>query len=221
MRKIENRRRLASNQIHLDEGTRVGGIWKLWKAMRSKNACKTCARNGWPGRRHGQRRRAISPRSVKNRCKRWSPTCKERSSRSSGPLYSTAQLQSFTLASLNTAAALRNQSSFAKASNTISRFRGTKSSQNHHKAQTAKSKRDVLVFQRARSRRNGILIANVCPHLRYKQRQQLQLLLPSGKRCRAHFRNWDRSRNGSARRPGKSRTLFLSSVATQRATTPV
>src|SRR5262245_14650133 len=21
----------------------VGGIWKLWKAMRSKNACKTCA----------------------------------------------------------------------------------------------------------------------------------------------------------------------------------
>ncbi|HVW37503.1 MAG TPA: FdhF/YdeP family oxidoreductase [Pirellulales bacterium] len=27
----------------LRKGREVGGIWKLWKAMRSKNACKTCA----------------------------------------------------------------------------------------------------------------------------------------------------------------------------------
>ena len=25
------------------KGREAGGIWKLWKAMRSKNACKTCA----------------------------------------------------------------------------------------------------------------------------------------------------------------------------------
>jgi len=25
------------------KGREVGGIWKLWKAMRTKNACKTCA----------------------------------------------------------------------------------------------------------------------------------------------------------------------------------
>src|SRR6185437_12620469 len=27
----------------LRKGREVGGFWKLWKAMRSKNACKTCA----------------------------------------------------------------------------------------------------------------------------------------------------------------------------------
>lgn len=27
----------------LRKGQQVGGLWKLWKAMRSKNACKTCA----------------------------------------------------------------------------------------------------------------------------------------------------------------------------------
>jgi hypothetical protein len=25
------------------KGREAGGIWKMWKAMRSKNACKTCA----------------------------------------------------------------------------------------------------------------------------------------------------------------------------------
>src|SRR5215213_8817714 len=27
----------------LKKARQVGGVWKLWKAMRSKNACKTCA----------------------------------------------------------------------------------------------------------------------------------------------------------------------------------
>ena len=27
----------------LRKGREVGGLWKLWKAMRTKNACKTCA----------------------------------------------------------------------------------------------------------------------------------------------------------------------------------
>lgn len=34
------------------KGREVGGIWKLWKAMRSKNACKTCAL-GMGGQRGG------------------------------------------------------------------------------------------------------------------------------------------------------------------------
>jgi hypothetical protein len=27
----------------LQKSREAGGLWKLWKAMRSKNACKTCA----------------------------------------------------------------------------------------------------------------------------------------------------------------------------------
>ena len=27
----------------LKKSREAGGVWKLWKAMRSKNACKTCA----------------------------------------------------------------------------------------------------------------------------------------------------------------------------------
>jgi molybdopterin-dependent oxidoreductase alpha subunit len=36
----------------LSKGREAGGIWKLWKAMRSKNACKTCAL-GMGGQRGG------------------------------------------------------------------------------------------------------------------------------------------------------------------------
>ncbi len=36
----------------LQKGREVGGLWKLWKAMRSKNACKTCAL-GMGGQRGG------------------------------------------------------------------------------------------------------------------------------------------------------------------------
>src|SRR5215207_11099546 len=36
----------------LRKGREAGGIWKLWKAMRTKNACKTCAL-GMGGQRGG------------------------------------------------------------------------------------------------------------------------------------------------------------------------
>ena len=36
----------------LRKAREVGGFWKLWKAMRSKNACKTCAL-GMGGQRGG------------------------------------------------------------------------------------------------------------------------------------------------------------------------
>ena len=55
------------------KGREAGGIFKLWKAMRTHNACKTCALGmGRPGAGAWSTRRATSPRSAKSRCRRWS-----------------------------------------------------------------------------------------------------------------------------------------------------
>ncbi len=43
MRKIKAGGGWPAIMYTLRKGREVGGIWKLWKAMRTKNACKTCA----------------------------------------------------------------------------------------------------------------------------------------------------------------------------------
>lgn len=43
MRKVKTGGGWPAVWYTLRKGREVGGIWKLWKAMRSKNACKTCA----------------------------------------------------------------------------------------------------------------------------------------------------------------------------------
>lgn len=43
MRKVKTGGGWPAVWYTLRKGREVGGLWKLWKAMRSKNACKTCA----------------------------------------------------------------------------------------------------------------------------------------------------------------------------------
>ena len=43
MRKVKTGGGWPAVLYTLKKGREVGGLWKLWKAMRSKNACKTCA----------------------------------------------------------------------------------------------------------------------------------------------------------------------------------
>ena len=52
MKKLQIRRRLAGRLYTWRKAREAGGILKLWKAMRSKNACKTCAL-GMGGQRGG------------------------------------------------------------------------------------------------------------------------------------------------------------------------
>src|SRR5262245_1039632 len=43
MRKVKQGGGWPAVRYTLSKAQQVGGLWKLWKAMRSKNACKTCA----------------------------------------------------------------------------------------------------------------------------------------------------------------------------------
>ncbi len=43
MRKVNNGGGWAAIKYTFRKGKEAGGMWKLWKALRSKNACKTCA----------------------------------------------------------------------------------------------------------------------------------------------------------------------------------
>lgn len=43
MKKVNNGGGLAAIRYTFRKAKEVGGTWKLWKALRSKNACKTCA----------------------------------------------------------------------------------------------------------------------------------------------------------------------------------
>src|SRR5688500_12611063 len=43
MRKVKLGGGWPAVRYTLSKANQVGGIWKLWKAMRSRNACKTCA----------------------------------------------------------------------------------------------------------------------------------------------------------------------------------
>jgi molybdopterin-dependent oxidoreductase alpha subunit len=52
MRKVKTGGGWPALLYTLRKGREAGGIWKLWKAMRSKNACKTCAL-GMGGQRGG------------------------------------------------------------------------------------------------------------------------------------------------------------------------
>ena len=52
MRKVKTGGGWPALMYTLRKGREAGGIWKLWKAMRSKNACKTCAL-GMGGQRGG------------------------------------------------------------------------------------------------------------------------------------------------------------------------
>jgi molybdopterin-dependent oxidoreductase alpha subunit len=52
MRKVRTGGGWPALMYTLRKGREAGGIWKLWKAMRSKNACKTCAL-GMGGQRGG------------------------------------------------------------------------------------------------------------------------------------------------------------------------
>ncbi|MEE9601943.1 MAG: molybdopterin-dependent oxidoreductase, partial [Thermoguttaceae bacterium] len=52
MKKIRSGGGWPAIKYTLQKGREAGGFWKLWKAMRSKNACKTCAL-GMGGQRGG------------------------------------------------------------------------------------------------------------------------------------------------------------------------
>jgi molybdopterin-dependent oxidoreductase alpha subunit len=52
MRKVKTGGGFPALMYTLRKGREAGGIWKLWKAMRTKNACKTCAL-GMGGQRGG------------------------------------------------------------------------------------------------------------------------------------------------------------------------
>ena len=76
--------------------------------------------------------------------------------------------------------------------------RGTRT----NRRQTAwhSGRRNVLVLQRPQFERGRLSAATVRPAVRHEQRQQLQLLLPSGQRRRAWQRAGQRHRHGAARR---------------------
>ena len=52
MRKVKSGGGWPAIKYTLQKGREAGGLWKLWKAMRTKNACKTCA-VGMGGQRGG------------------------------------------------------------------------------------------------------------------------------------------------------------------------
>src|SRR5918994_243847 len=52
MRKVKTGGGWPAIMYTLRKGREAGGLWKLWKAMRTKNACKTCAL-GMGGQRGG------------------------------------------------------------------------------------------------------------------------------------------------------------------------
>ncbi len=61
MRKVKNGGGWAAIRYTFRKARESGGIWKFYKAMRTKNACKTCAL-GMGGQKggNGQRNRQFS-----------------------------------------------------------------------------------------------------------------------------------------------------------------
>ena len=188
----------------LKKSRQMGGIFGLWKAMRSKNACKTCAL-GMGGQKGGMVNEAGQlPRGLQE-------VAAGDGRRHAGGdqagvlehLLASPQLQAFSPRELETCGRL------------VAAGRARTPGEQYYrpiswddalgrivaKLKATHARRNLLVLQRPQLERGRLSAATLRPALRHEQRQQLQLLLPPGQRRRACQR-----RSAPARRRSRSRT---------------
>ena len=168
----------------LRKAREAGGIVKLWKAMRTKNACKTCAL-GMGGQEGG----------MVNEAGHFPEVCKKSLQAMAADMQGAIQprvlrdlLDRATAGVLAARAGILRPARHAAAAtstahSTIGRSTGTRrSTASPRKLKQIAPSETLLVLQRPQLERGRLSAAAVRPAVRHQQRQQLQLLLPPGQR---------------------------------------
>ncbi len=193
----------------LRKAREVGGIVKLWKAMRSKNACKTCAL-GMGGQAGGMVNEAghfpeVCKKSLQAMVSDMQGAVREQFFET----YSVPQLQAFSpreleaCGRLTTPLVLEASSQYYRP---IAWDDGTGA--DRRQADAGRADGNLLVLQRPQLERGRLSAATVRPAVRHQQRQQLQLLLPPGQRRRSDNRRRQRHGDGHAGRRRAGRPGF-------------
>ena len=191
------------SSIRSESRAQMGGLWGLWKAMRSKNACKTCAL-GMGGQKGGMVNEAGSfPEVCKKSLQAMAADMQGAIKPEFWSTYSVPQLQAFSPRELESCGRLvQPVRARDRRSNTTGRSRWDDAlGRIVAQLQGRAARRDVLVLQRPLEQRGRLSAAALRPAVRHEQRQQLQLLLPPGQRRRPGDRRW-----APARRRSRSRT---------------
>ena len=205
----------------LKKAREVGGLWPLWKAMRSKNACKTCAL-GMGGQAGGMVNEAGHfPEVCKKSFQAMVADMQGAVKPSFFETYSLPQLRAFTPHQLEHSGRLVQPVVLEKGSQHYRPIEwGEAMERIAAKLEAHAARGGVLLLQRPLEQRGGLPAAALRPALRHQPRQQLQLLLPSGQRRGAGQRDRHRRRHREARRHGARRLRVPDRRQSRRATTP-
>ena len=166
------------------KGREAGGVWKLWKAMRSKNACKTCAL-GMGGQAGGMVNEAGHfPEVCKKSLQAMVADMQGAIRADFFSTYSIAQLQAFSPRELEV---LRPADAAAAASRRRAILSADLAGMKPWSASSTKLRavapnETFWYFSGRSSNEAGFLVAAFRPAVRHEQCQQLQLLLSSGQR---------------------------------------
>ena len=134
----------------------AGGLWKLWKAMRSKNACKTCAL-GMGGQQGGMaNERGVFPEVCKKSLQAMVADMQGAVKPEFFKTYSIPQLQSFSPRELETSGRLTPSSGRKLLS---AHFLGRRLCENHRQTETdARSGSNGTGEIRCRTQRNVLVL---------------------------------------------------------------
>ncbi len=185
------------------------GWLKLWRAMRSRNACKTCAL-GMGGQRGGMVNEAGHfPEVCKKSLQAMAADMQNGIASEFFARYSLSQLRSLSPRELEACGRLVDPIYAGPGRQPLSRHRlGRGARPSVKKPDGERTESQFLLRQRPVVERGGIPAAVAGAGVWNEQRQQLFLLLPSGERRRTDGQPRHGYCHGAARRPRAQRSLL-------------
>ncbi len=191
----------------LRKAREAGGLWKLWKAMRSRNACKTCAL-GMGGQRGGMvNERGQFPEVCKKSMQAMVADMQGAIKAEFWQRYSPDHLKSLSPRELESCGRLVQPVLHTAASGRYTPISWDQAF-DRISAKLAATPADETFwyFSGRSSNEAGLPAATLRSVVRHEQREQLQLLLPPGKWRGSDERHWQWYGHHCARRPRQVRS---------------